>query len=185
MEHGHPLLLALTVGNFHLKDELFFEDPLCLLLDELDGDEVLRFLVERGELRLEVEAFELVLHEHLPVSVHEVEDRLVLALHDLLVGRVVRHEEDSLLPRLTPVCRVSMVEVLVDALFVALHLLPLFLVSEAEDEELLTIFTQQLGNEVLLLLRTVEGFRVSNDYLAEIKLRVLLLFHNALMMDRS
>jgi hypothetical protein len=68
-------------------------------------------------------------------------DRPASVLHDLLARRVVCDEDDSVV---VLVSVFSVLEELVDALFVVVHLLPLFLVSEAEDEQLVSVVFQHL-----------------------------------------
>ena len=68
-------------------------------------------------------------------------------------------EDDSLV---VLVCVFSVLEELVDALFVVLHLLPLLLVSEAEDEQLVSVVFQHLRDRILLLLDAVEVLRISD-----------------------
>jgi hypothetical protein len=86
-------------------------------------------------------------------------DRPASVLHDLLARRVVCDEDDSVV---VLVSVFSVLEELVDALFVVVHLLPLFLVSEAEDEQLVSVVFQHLRDRILLLLDAVEVLRISD-----------------------
>ena len=67
------LEMVLVFGLLRLLNELFVDDRGQVLSDPLDRQVVQWLLVECLELLFEVEAFELVLHEHLPVCAHEVE----------------------------------------------------------------------------------------------------------------